>query len=100
MHTQQKLSGGRWVFDLESNGLLDTIHTIWCIVCRNIDTGEVREYGPSDIKHALELLANADEIIGHNILGECGLETSRMTTMAAGKPSQMSCFRTVSKTQK
>tara|TARA_R110002074_G_scaffold394794_1_gene582465 strand:+ start:637 stop:2430 length:1794 start_codon:yes stop_codon:yes gene_type:complete len=68
MHTQQKLSGGRWVFDLESNGLLDTIHTIWCIVCRNIDTGEVREYGPSDIKHALELLANADEIIGHNIL--------------------------------
>lgn len=62
------MSGGRWVFDLESNGLLDTIHTIWCIVCRNIDTGEVRQFGPSDITLALELLASADEIIGHNIL--------------------------------
>ena len=68
MDTQQKLSGGRWGFDLESNGLLDTIHTIWCIVCREIDTGEVLEYGPSEIKQALDLLSEADEIIGHNIL--------------------------------
>ena len=62
------MSGGRWGFDLESNGLLDTIHTIWCIVCREIDTGEVLEYGPSEIKQALDLLSEADEIIGHNIL--------------------------------
>ena len=60
--------GGRWGFDLESNGLLDTIHTIWCIVCREVDTGEVRQFGPSEIQGALELLSAADEIIGHNII--------------------------------
>ena len=58
----------RWIWDLESNGLLDTIHTIWCIVCRNVDTGEVRKFNPDQIEDALELLANADEIIGHNII--------------------------------
>lgn len=61
-------AGGRWVFDLESNGLLDTIHTIWCIVCREVDTGEVRSFGPDEIPQALELLAGADELIGHNII--------------------------------
>ena len=63
------MTGGRWVWDLESNGLLDTVHTIHCIVCRNVDTGEVREFGPSDIQPALDLLSGADEIIGHNIIG-------------------------------
>ena len=63
------MTGGRWVWDLESNGLLDTIHTVWCIVCRNIDTDEVREFGPDDIQSALDLLSGADEIIGHNIIG-------------------------------
>ena len=58
----------RWIWDLESNGLLDTIHTIWCIVCREVDTGEVRKFNPDQIEDALELLANADEIIGHNII--------------------------------
>ena len=63
------MTGGRWVWDLESNGLLDTIHTVWCIVCRNVDTDEVREFGPDDIQSALDLLSGADEIIGHNIIG-------------------------------
>ena len=58
----------RWIWDLESNGLLDTIHTIWCIVCREVDTGEVRTFKPDQIEDALELLSNADEIIGHNII--------------------------------
>ena len=62
------MTGGRWVWDLESNGLLDTIHTVWCIVCRNVDTDEVREFGPDAIQSALDLLAGADEIIGHNII--------------------------------
>ena len=59
----------RWGFDIESNGLLDTIHTIWCIVLRELDTGEVRTFERDQIEEALELLSNADEIVGHNILG-------------------------------
>ena len=58
----------RWIWDLESNGLLDTVHSIWCIVCREVDTGEVRKFNDDEIEDALDLLANADEIIGHNII--------------------------------
>ena len=58
----------RWCFDIESNGLLDTVHSIWCIVCREVDTGVVRSFTDDEIDHALDLLANADEIIGHNII--------------------------------
>jgi len=58
----------RWCFDIESNGLLDEVHSIWCIVCREVDTGVVRSFTDDEIDHALDLLANADEIIGHNII--------------------------------
>lgn len=58
----------RYIFDLESNGLLDTIHTVWCIVLRNVQTGEAKAFGPSDIPAALEILSAADEVIGHNII--------------------------------
>ena len=58
----------RWCFDIESNGLLDEVHSIWCIVCREVDTGVVRSFTDNEIDHALDLLANADEIIGHNII--------------------------------
>ena len=59
---------GRWGFDLESNGLLDTITTIHCIVCREMDTDEVKSFGPDDISSALYLLMNAKEVMGHNII--------------------------------
>ena len=58
----------RWCFDIESNGLLDTVHSIWCIVCREVDTGEVRKFNDDEIEDALMLLSMADEIIGHNII--------------------------------
>jgi DNA polymerase-1 len=58
----------RWVFDLESNGLLDTISTIHCIVLRHVETDEVQTYGPDEIFGALFTLMNAEEVIGHNII--------------------------------
>ncbi len=58
----------RWVFDLESNGLLDKITKIHCIVLRHMDTGEVKTFGPDQISDALYLLMNAEEVCGHNII--------------------------------
>lgn len=60
----------RWVWDLESDGLLDTISKIHCIVLRHVETDEVQEYGPGedDIKAAMFTLMNAEEVIGHNII--------------------------------
>jgi len=58
----------RWGFDLESNGLLDKITKIHCIVLRHMDTGEVKTFGPDQISDALYLLMNAEEVCGHNII--------------------------------
>jgi DNA polymerase-1 len=58
----------RWVWDLESDGLLDKISKIHCIVLRHVETNEVQTYGPDEIKAAMFTLMNAEEVIGHNII--------------------------------
>jgi len=57
----------RVIFDAEGDGLEPT--KFWCISIIDYDSREVSEYGPSDIKDALEHLAAADVLIGHHILG-------------------------------
>lgn len=57
----------RLFFDLETDGLdPDVIH---CIALGNPDTGEVWSYNPREIRMGLKELQEADEIIGHNIIG-------------------------------
>jgi len=58
----------RLFFDLESNGLLDTIDRIHCIGILDLDTGDYRGYKPDEVDSALLRLSKADEIIGHNII--------------------------------
>src|SRR5690606_41927877 len=58
----------RLVFDLEANGLLDTATKIWCIVIKDIDTHERKEYGPEELDSAIEHLSRATWLIGHNII--------------------------------
>ena len=56
-----------YVFDIEANGLQPT--EIFCLVAMDTETGKVYEYGPDKIDKGIELLQNADKLIGHNILG-------------------------------
>lgn len=58
----------RTIFDIETNGLLDDLTDIWCIVCRDADTGEVSTFGPDQIKQGVAHLLDQEEIIGHNII--------------------------------
>ena len=60
------------VFDVESNGLLDTLSKIHCIVVQDIETQEVFQFPPDEIEQALKMLEAADEIIAHNARLECG----------------------------
>jgi DNA polymerase-1 len=63
------------IFDLESDGLLDNVSKIHCLVLRDTETGEVI-HGVKDsvdgescsIENALDLLAAADLIVGHNVI--------------------------------
>ena len=64
--TKEKGRGG---FVLESDGLLDLTTKIHCTVCREMDTGEVKAFGPDDIRSALYLLTNAKEVMDQILLG-------------------------------
>ena len=57
------------IFDLETNGLLDTVTTTHCAVTYDTETEEYNLYRPQDIPKLLEDLKKAKAISGHNIIG-------------------------------
>ena len=59
----------RLLFDLETDGLLDKVTRIWCCVTYDLDTKEIRTFGPGDVDAALDHLQSADVLAGHNIIG-------------------------------
>lgn len=60
----------RLIFDIESNGLLDTGDKVHVIVLKDVETG-IRETfaGPGRVLECLGVLGKATELIGHFILG-------------------------------
>ena len=50
----------RLAFDIETNGLLDKLDLVHCIVAKDIETGEVFSFNPTNIPPALELLSSAE----------------------------------------
>lgn len=56
------------VFDLEANGLLDTITKIHCATFRNLKGELVKEFTPEDIHEMPNYMQTCDVLIGHNIL--------------------------------
>ena len=59
----------RFAFDIETNGLLDTMDTIHSLVIQDADTGEVHSLSGKYIEDGIWMLHDADQIIGHNIIG-------------------------------
>lgn len=53
-------------FDIEANQLLLKATTIWCIATQNIETGEKRFFGPTEIHAAIAYLQTADMLVAHN----------------------------------
>lgn len=58
----------RYVFDLESNGLLDNLDTIWCATFYNIDTEETISFLPHEVPGIPVFLESCTLLIGHNII--------------------------------
>lgn len=61
-----------WVADLEANGLLDTVTKIWCVVFKNVQTGEVKTFHhgqPEWEKRCMEFMDSIDVLIMHNGIG-------------------------------
>ena len=55
------------IFDIEADGL--TPSKIWCIVAKDLDSNTIYEYGPDKLEEGIELLRNAETLVGHNIIG-------------------------------
>lgn len=55
--------------DLEANGLLQNATRVWCGAFKDINTGEMRTFGPDNIKEMLQFLDNSDVLIMHNGIG-------------------------------
>ena len=58
----------RLVFDVETDGL-ENYTQVWCAVAFDLDSDELFKFGPGEIDKFLELMRDADEVIGHNIIG-------------------------------
>lgn len=57
------------IFDLEANGLLDTVTKLHCGVVKDIGSGDVKKFRPNDVKALLEHLDSFDVLIAHNGIG-------------------------------
>lgn len=58
----------RYAFDLEANGLLWDATTIHCLVLKDLDTGEIKKFTPSEVEQGLTVLSQASLIVGHNVI--------------------------------
>ena len=59
----------RYIYDIETNGLLDQLATVHCITAINLDTGERLAARPHECEDLARELYKSDGLIGHNIWG-------------------------------
>lgn len=61
------------VFDIETDGLLKDVSTIHCLAIYDLDNKETYVYNDTGsqepITRGLQMLSDADSILGHNIIG-------------------------------
>ena len=57
------------VFDTEANELLLKVSKIHCFAAKDIETQEIFTFPPNKLDEGLDLLASAEVLIGHNIIG-------------------------------
>lgn len=59
-----------YVFDIETDGLLDEVSKIHCIVMADMETRKIKKFtsASSSIEEGLQLLSEATKLIGHNIM--------------------------------
>ena len=59
------MNNSKIVFDIEGDGLKPNL--IHCLVAKELD-GPIHKFGPDKIEQGIDFLAEADTLIGHNIL--------------------------------
>ena len=57
-----------YVFDIEADGLLDTVRKVWSIVLQDTETNELFSFYGSTLEKGIQKILEADVLIGHNII--------------------------------
>lgn len=57
------------IFDIETDGLLDTVSVIHCLVLQDTRTGVQWKFFGDNLKEGLQILKESPEIGGHNVIG-------------------------------
>ena len=85
----------RLVLDCETNGLVHELDTVHSLVLRDIDTGHVYSCADQDgyepIVNGLHLIAEADLIVGHNIINFDFRALTKVYTKITKKPKCTIC---------
>lgn len=58
----------RYIFDIETNGFLEELDRVHCIVIKDVNTDFVWSFGPDEIEEGLAILEHATHLYGHNIM--------------------------------
>jgi len=58
----------KYIFDIETDNLLDDVTKVHCAVLRDVDNNIVRTFYGDNIMDCLPFLEEAEELIGHNLL--------------------------------
>ena len=58
----------RVAFDIETNGLLDTMDTLHCLCVKCLESGETQSFYGDTLPTGIAILTDAEEVIGHNII--------------------------------
>lgn len=77
------------VFDIETNGLMPEVNTVWLIMTEDTITGEARQYSDHDpdlppLSEGLMALSEAAILVGHNI---CGYDLPVLAHLKGWKPN-------------
>lgn len=56
------------IFDIETNGFLDTVTTIHSICVFDLEADKLHSFGPDTVEEGLAMLLTADVLVGHNIV--------------------------------
>jgi DNA polymerase I-like protein with 3'-5' exonuclease and polymerase domains len=59
----------KYILDIEADNLLDDMTTIHCVVLRDVDSDNTFSFYGEKIKECVHVIQNADQIIGHNLIG-------------------------------
>lgn len=59
----------RLIFDIETDGLLDSMTRLHCIAAQDVETQQMYSFRPHEIEQGVQFLSEAEQLIGHNIMG-------------------------------